>query len=97
MNLLEVRTGRDGAIHLAGELDIASRPSFDAAIAEWTVGDGPLTLDLAELTFLDSTGIHGFLKLAGDREIVLRTPQPLVRRVLDIARLDEHPRIRIEE
>lgn len=43
----------------AGELDIATTPALEQAIAEATTAPGAaLVLDLRELTFMDSTGLR---------------------------------------
>ena len=56
----------DGEVRLAlsGELDIATVPRLEEAVAacDGTL-DGRLTLDLSDLTFLDSTGLRGILQL----------------------------------
>lgn len=42
---------------VAGELDIATVEDFLAAVRD-ALGDGALTLDLRELTFMDSAGVR---------------------------------------
>jgi anti-sigma B factor antagonist len=77
---------------LIGELDIGTVPTFQAAFASYT-GSGPLTLDLSELTFIDSSGLTGLVRLHhrlnGTADIVLARPQANVRRILSITRLDQ--------
>lgn len=47
---------------LSGELDLASRPLFDAAVRCVQRRDtAALVLDLSEVAFMDSTGLHGVL------------------------------------
>jgi anti-anti-sigma factor len=47
---------------LSGELDLASRPLFDAAVRCVQRRDtSALVLDLSEVAFMDSTGLHGVL------------------------------------
>lgn len=56
----------DGDIRLAlsGELDIATVPHLeDALAAAEDARDGQLTLDLSDLSFIDSTGLRGILQL----------------------------------
>jgi len=56
-------------------------PAFDA--------DGDLELDLADVTFVDSSAIRLFAQLersrGADAHLVLRSPQPQVERVLEVA------------
>jgi anti-anti-sigma factor len=42
---------------VAGELDIATAPELDRTLRE-EIARGPVVLDLARLTFMDSTGIR---------------------------------------
>jgi anti-sigma B factor antagonist len=58
----EVAAVGERTLVLAGELDLASRPLLDAAIARLErEGASALTLDLRDVTFMDSTGLHGVL------------------------------------
>lgn len=61
---LEVlRNGTSARIAPAGELDIATAPRLEQAIAEAT-GDGSidLVLDLRGLTFMDSSGLRALVQ-----------------------------------
>lgn len=54
-----VRNGAATRIAPTGELDIATTPTFEQAIAEAAVEPGAaLVLDLRSLTFMDSTGLR---------------------------------------
>jgi len=54
-----VRNGGATRIAPSGELDIATNPLLEHAIAEATSEPGArLVLDLRELTFMDSTGLR---------------------------------------
>lgn len=52
----------DGSVELrvAGEVDMATAPLLDAALAECLAANGarPVILDLAAVTFMDSTGLR---------------------------------------
>ena len=58
----DLRVARNGhSVHLApsGELDIATTPELEQALAEATVDAvAEIVLDLRELTFMDSTGLR---------------------------------------
>ncbi len=63
-----VRSERSGAIHRftpSGELDVATVPTLERELDALTALDGDLVLvvDLTELTFMDSTGLHLLLRL----------------------------------
>jgi anti-sigma B factor antagonist len=83
--------GGASAIAVTGELDIetASQLSEEVERAVWrTVG--AFVLDLSELTFLDSSGIHALLRARAflgreDRPLVVVCPPGPARRVLDLA------------
>lgn len=95
---LDVRTAPlHGAPGLAvrGEVDAATAPrlaqALDAAIRETA---GPFVLDLAGVRFLDSSGLNVLLRaraLLGraDRAIVLIYPPGPVRRVLELAGIED--------
>ncbi|MET7968980.1 STAS domain-containing protein [Micromonospora sp. NPDC005305] len=57
------RDGGPACLRLAGELDLATAPELNAAIDRLAAeGHRELLLDLAELTFCDSTGIAAFVR-----------------------------------
>jgi anti-sigma B factor antagonist len=93
---VSVRTGADDrpVVALAGELDIASTEEVGARLAE-ALGQGKgLVVDLAELRFIDSTGITAMFiahKRAVDagRVMVLRAPRPNVRKTIGLIGLDK--------
>ena len=97
MPLFDVRPGQDGAVYLAGEFDMASVEAFMTAVGKRLVPHRPIVLDLADLTFIDSTGLQCFLMLSEEYAVTLRRPQPQVRRLLAVADLDGWPGITIED
>lgn len=86
------RTDGAAVVQLFGELDLASAPELQACLGEVVAGTDPevvLYVDLAELSFCDSTGISALVRAANairrnGRRLVLRRPRPGVRRVLEI-------------
>jgi anti-anti-sigma factor len=52
-------TGEDGTVvvHLEGELDLIASPEFRALLAEVTTHASGLVVDLADVRFVDSTGL----------------------------------------
>src|SRR5262245_26849096 len=74
-----------GRLLLRGELDMSTVRDLEEKIDEILVPGRPLTLDLAQLRFLDSTGIQCIVR-AGARTglpVVLRNARESVRRTLD--------------
>ncbi len=88
MAQFRLHAGADGVFYLAGELDLMTSDRLEAELAEAAVpAASDLVVDLAGLTFVDSTGIRAFLRLARTitpRCLVLRAPQPNVAHVLEI-------------
>jgi stage II sporulation protein AA (anti-sigma F factor antagonist) len=82
-------------VWLSGEFDMASCEDFEAAVRTLN-GDGlrEITIDLAELTFIDSSGIRALLeskRLAEEKGQVLMVRVPdngQVRQVLELTGVD---------
>ena len=79
---------------VSGELDMSTAPDLSDALAD--VVDrhpGDLTVDLADLAFIDSTGLTVLVRASKrlrehDATLRLSSPTPSVRRVLEIVGLD---------
>lgn len=84
---------------LAGELDLAGQNAFAEALSEEIGLEGDLTLDLSELTFIDSAGIQALIRAADNLKdrgrLILRAPGKTVMRVFDLVRLDTAPNMQI--
>jgi len=77
-------------LRVAGELDMSTSPELAGELERIAgSGEGAVTLELDELTFLDSTGlralIEGAMRLGGSGDLVLRNPTRAVMEVLGIA------------
>jgi anti-anti-sigma factor len=74
---------------LTGELDLASCDRAAEAIAPLLAGIGDVELDLSGLRFTDSSGLRVFVQakteLADRGSLVLRSPNPHVAKILEIA------------
>ena len=88
-----VKSGSETRLQPSGELDIATTPALEEAIAEATSEPGAsLVLDLRALTFMDSTGLRALAQAntrAGDSGIalsIIRGPRQ-IERVLEISGL----------
>ena len=90
----ERRTGTEGLLKLAGEIDVETSPAFRERVADlYQDGVRTLVLDLCDVTFTDSSAIGSFVvahKLfsAGGGRLVLRGVHDPTRRVLDVTGLD---------
>jgi anti-sigma B factor antagonist len=85
------KIGGADAIAVAGELDMETAPRLteQVEVAVWNTV-GVFVLDLTEVTFLDSSGLHALLRARAylareDRPLVLVCPNGPARRVLDLA------------
>jgi anti-anti-sigma factor len=75
---------RSDRIHIVGDLDMASAPHLRAALAGC---DGQaVAVDLAGVTFIDSSGIHALERARREhRNLRIENPTDAVRRVFEIA------------
>jgi anti-sigma B factor antagonist len=99
MSDLEVQAHPDGSLRLSGEFDMSSVDTFRLAVETLADPDREVVLDMTELTFIDSSGIRAILTMAqeiGANGVVLRNPQPNVRRVLDLIGIEGRSGIRVE-
>jgi anti-anti-sigma factor len=80
-------------IAIAGELDLASAPQLEEEL-ERAQSEGPVTLDLRELEFMDSTGLsilvraHQAAEASGHRLLLVQGP-PQVQRLLSLTGVAE--------
>jgi len=91
--LLEITSFEEGdqrVVALIGELDLSNVDAVGAAIREALQASAAVIVDLAELTFIDSSGIGLLLGVAVSENgqnpaCSLASPSMAVRRVLEIA------------
>jgi len=77
---------------LEGELDLATAWLLTAALERI---DGDVVLDLHDLSFLDSHGLHLIFRRAETHHLVLARPQPSIARLLELT--DSARILRVEE
>ena len=86
--------GEEARIALSGELDMAATLKLEPVLDELlAAGTGSLVLDLADLTFIDSTGMALLVGIneranAAGTELTLLRPREHVGRVLEVTGLD---------
>ena len=77
---------------------MAGQSAFAEALAS-EIGDGDITLDLSDLSFIDSSGIQALIqaadKLDNRGRLILRAPGKTVMRVFELVRLETAPNIEI--
>src|ERR1700738_4079177 len=79
-------------VRLTGELDMATAPELEACLLALEGKD--IIVDMARLTFMDSSGIRVLLiafkrPAAADQTLVLRSPSAQVARTLRMSGVDE--------
>lgn len=78
---------------LSGELDLLVYEKADVALSPLFDAPGDVTLDVSDLTFIDSSGIRLFVRLGRairDRGVLhLVGPSPHIARVFEVAGLPD--------
>jgi anti-sigma B factor antagonist len=86
-----------GGFRLAGEIDLSNAGELRRLGEEQ---DGDLILEMADLDFMDSTGLRGLIELARglepDRQLILRDPSPAVDRLFEVTGVDRIQNLVIE-
>jgi anti-anti-sigma factor len=100
--LLVIDIEHDGdraLVRIEGEVEFATAPRLRATLLELAQqGANPVVLDLAAVSFLDSAGISLLIQakkrlVNAGSDLVLRSPQGTVLRVLEISGVTELFRI----
>lgn len=94
---LTVRGHWDGGtaiVTATGEIDFTTIDTLSVRLSAVLSGSPQrLVIDLAQVSFLDSAGLHGLTRvhkaLPEGCPLVLRSPQPKVRRIFEITGLDK--------
>jgi anti-anti-sigma factor len=69
-------------VHVGGELDLASAPDLEVALAG---ASGPIIVDCEHLEFVDASGIAVFARAARrNDDFSVRALSPFVRRVFEV-------------
>jgi anti-anti-sigma factor len=96
---LSLRETSEGGVHRLtpiGELDLATVPLLESAFGAVLRDDDAETIivDLTELSFMDSTGIHLLIRMqracADDDRLRVVNGSPAVERMLDLAGVRAH-------
>jgi anti-anti-sigma factor len=98
--LLDIeKTDAPRGFRLVGELDASNVTSLSEALQPEIDRGGDLTLDLAGLAFMDSTGIQVLVRTAqgleGRGDLILVSPGTLVRRILELIPVQKLDNVRI--
>jgi anti-sigma B factor antagonist len=80
--------GATEVVTLAGELDMANAPVVSETLDALANTARPVVVDLSELAFIDSSGIHAIVSPRPQKTVVLVCPPGNVQRVLSVTQLD---------
>lgn len=88
------RVDGDVVVYVRGEIDIASASMLWERLVEAIPDTKRLVLDLRDTEFIDSTGLSVFVRAlrrlrGAGGELILRSPRPGVRKILDITGHDQ--------
>lgn len=90
---------REGGFAVSGELDLASADDLRTFIASMADASREVVLDIADLSFMDSSGVKAIVRLAETacpHGIVLKWPRDNVLRALELMEIERVAGIRIE-
>ena len=92
---VDVHHGDDGWLVLPrGDLDVVGAPRLSDALARAERGEGPVTIDLTHVGFVDSAGLRAVLRtrqrlVDAGRHLRLTHVDDRLRRLLEITGLDD--------
>jgi anti-anti-sigma factor len=76
-------------LRLSGELDMSTARELSRSLDPRLEDGGDVTLDMAGLTFMDSTGLQVLIRSAlmidGKGRLILQSPTTIVRSILELA------------
>ena len=98
-SVFEISPLADGmGIRVEGEVDLANAHELREALANISV-ESEIHLDLAELLFIDSSGLRVILSFAeslnGAGPLVILNPSPAIGRLLEITAINTHPKVEV--
>jgi anti-sigma B factor antagonist len=81
--------GAAEVVTLAGELDMAHAPTVVETLDALADHERPVVVDLTDLTFIDSSGIHAILRPRPQQgSVLLVCPPGNIQRVLTVTKID---------
>jgi anti-anti-sigma factor len=98
MAAFQVHSNGPSTFFLDGELDAATVPKLELALADAVAEGGPITLDASRMRFVDSTGVGAILRSAKSLRlgcIILHGVRGEVRRVTDVMGVENAPNMHV--
>lgn len=85
----------DPRVRVRGEIDVATAAQFQESVMEAARAGAPVTIDMRETTFIDSTGLSVIMRLVTSLAdppdptlVVVASPAPAVRKTFMITGID---------
>lgn len=96
-DLLQIET-IDGGLRIRGEIDLSNIDRFSTEVHAAARPGTELVLDLTECHYLGSEGIGVLIQAwkvvrEGDGRLILRSPGPTLRKVLELAGFEKFPQL----
>lgn len=98
---LTIEEGAEGAVaRVGGEIDFANSPELAELLKPLGTSAGPVTVDLSDVTFIDSNGLHALLEFAthslnGTGPLTIANPSRTALRVMDIVGMTKLAHLRV--
>jgi len=93
--------GQVAVVTVAGEIDLASAPQLKEALDRVAAERTSVTIDLAEVTFMDSSGLHVLFRFAsaanGSGPVRIVNASRTVLRTMQIVGMTAVPQIEVQE
>jgi anti-anti-sigma factor len=87
------KTDGETVVVASGELDLATTDELRSCLTELRGGDHPIRLDMTDVEFMDSSGLHTLIRatedFAADGSRFMIVPSEPVRRVLEMVDLQD--------
>ena len=99
MQAFEIVHYGPSVLFVGGELDMATCPEFERALAKCVESGGPVVVDLSAVSFIDSTGIRALVNSAKRLRAGCLTVHGVsgqVAKVLSMLGISELPHIHVE-
>ena len=92
---LVIVESESSSVALRGEIDAHSAPALAGRFETLPAGDDDVVIDMADVTFMDSSGLRVLIDLherlgAASRRLVIDSPSQPVTRLLEVAGLADH-------
>src|SRR5207247_10069830 len=100
MDQLEIVPTQDPfGLRLVGEIDMATAPALQEALLVTLTDGRPVTVDMKDVTFIDSSGLKVIVSAAAETgsrgPLTVKDPSAVVRRVLELYGLEQIPQVRV--